>query len=583
MSLVLVAVLAQAGETSVSRVPSVETGPLGLLRVGVDGAVGASATFPEPGVNHRRTQTSVRFGYSPVDGWELFGSVGGSTLTGPRQLSAQGDARLGLKWKPSGPGAWWALDAVFLLPSGLDGGFPVTSATGLTLRALAGHAVGSGAGLDLRVDAVLGVAMDRTRNVLGDLTATPTQLYGLDVQRGGSVVGGVALSGSSGPWMPFVELSSAVPTYAATPDAPRLLATRATAGVRWAFARGASLDAALDLAVGRTAANDLFRTAPPWEGRAGVSIALDPLKSLGEPLPAPPPEIRTVYVEKAAPAPKIIEVPAPARDGVLAGRVFGPDGRGIADVVLEASTGRTITDADGRFELRLPAGRVGLAVKHPAFEPVTLTRDLTAGARTPVDLRLVPRPPVGSILAHVTRPAGSVMVKATGASVVTVTLEDGQDLALDALAPGSWRLVFSGPAVLARARTVEVVARRAVPLEVSLSGRPPVSALDLATGLATRTPLPFDGDAPAVAAAAVLDELADVALAQRTDVSLEVVGVLPAGLKGAKAEVAAARRAEAVKAALVERGVPAERLKTGLAPPPKKARPAPTVLFELVP
>lgn len=553
MIALLATLIVQAGETSVSRVPSSEVGPAQLLRIGLDGSVSAGRVFPEPGVDHRLTRTTVRAAFTARGGWELFGSISGATFTGARLLSSQGDATLGVKWKPGGRGSWWALDAQMLFPSGLEGGFPVTNATSLTLRAIAGWKLGTWGGLDCRIDAMAGADLDRTRNLLAEgVVLTPLERYGLGIQSGAFAVGGVALSAVKGPWMPFVELSAAVPTIDATDAAPKLTIARATGGVRWAFAQGASLEAALDVGLGDPAMNALFRTAPPWEGRAGLSIAFDPIRSLGPVPPPPAPEVRTVYVDRVVPAEPV--APAPAETARLTGRVLDPSGRPLAGALVEAEGTHFATDGEGRFEAVFAPGRVGLFVKHPDFEPLTNTQELASGARVALELRMKARP-AGARLVLKTAPGGGALsLRAKGDRDFTRTFDAGADVILDELTPGRWRLLVWGDEVLADVREVEPAPRQVLTLDWKTRARPEKSALSAADGWSPAAPVAFVRDSLADTAAPLLDEWADALL--RSDARVRFVLLV---VKGA-AEAENRARARSIVHALVARGVPAAQL-----------------------
>lgn len=569
MIAMLAVVLLNAGETSIARVPSVEVGSVGLLRFGVDGSVGSSVHFPEEGVMRRWTRTSVRAGYTFNPAWELFGSVSGATLTGPRQIGAQGDTRLGLKWRPGGAGGWFAFDGELLLPAGVDGSFPVKDATSLTLRALAGLPLGSMMGAAWRIDSFLGVDMDRTRHILGELPATPVELFGLGIQRGGSVVGGVAVSGTQGPWMPFAEWTGAFPVLEPTEDSPRLMVSRATAGVRWNLARGVAADAAFDLGLGASAVNDLFRTAPPWDARVGLSIAVDPVRSLGEAQAPATPVVKTVYVEKPAAPVKPLEPQVSSTFGTLEGHVVSTDGTPVRGAIVQIGATRLVTGDDGAFELSVPAGRTVIAVKHADFDPSTLTHEVPAGARTRVDAKIQAKAATGRLLVRVSGTNRRVLLKAEGAEEIPASLKPEEASNVDGLSPGIWRLTFTAEGMLARTRMVEVKAQSMLPVEIALVQRPHASAL-AEDGLTPAKPLVFNGAEPDAATSIVLDEVYDAIVRLDAPVALKVVAL--AALSAQMNEANA--RAKAVRDALVARGAKAELLTSAaVVDPSRKAAP----------
>ena len=63
----------------------------------------------------------------------------------------------------------------------------------------------------------------------------------------------------------------------------------------------------------------------------------------------------------------------------------------LADVTVTAGEGRTITDRDGRFELRVPAGVVQVEASAPEFYSLSTQIDVTATDASETELLLVPR------------------------------------------------------------------------------------------------------------------------------------------------------------------------------------------------
>jgi hypothetical protein len=553
-ALLLSSVIALGGETAIADVPSVETGAVGRLRLGLDGTVSTSDTFPEPGVQHRRVTTGFSFAIAPIDGWELFGSIGGSTLSGPHRIAAQGDLRIGAKWRVLGS-RFVALDAVYLLPAGVDGSFPAFAGSSVQTRLIAGRPVAHVGGFDLRIDGAVGYWRDNTSALVGGQELTPAQAYGMGIRSGPSVTAGVALSAHRGAWMPYAELSGAYPLTEPTTAAPRLSDLRATAGLRASLSRGVALDAAAQFGLLEAEANALFLTAPPVTFRAGLAIAFDVAVLLATPervaLDLPPPEPRRPAPE-AQPAPQPIrsEPPAVVADGLFAGTVRSAGGVPLSGATIETSDGTVLTDDAGRFALRVAPGRISAVVRHPRHLPLTFGHDVAAGETTSLALEINPRDPEGSLVAAFSTGDKPVNVHLEGpGGTLDWTSKDGR-LEVEHLSAGLWRLVAKAEGHLMRARFFDVSAWRVTPVELTLPAAPTRSNLERdAQGgrLALRNGLRLDAAQPSQEA--LLDELADALL--ESDRRWRVV---------------AAQKPAWVVEALVLRGVPSDRLEAVTAP-----------------
>ena len=88
----------------------------------------------------------------------------------------------------------------------------------------------------------------------------------------------------------------------------------------------------------------------------------------------------------------------------------------LADVTVTAGEGRTITDRDGRFELRVPAGVVQVEASAPEFYSLSTQVDVTATDASETELLLVPRTGFASTVDVVAAPP-----PASAPSAVVVT------------------------------------------------------------------------------------------------------------------------------------------------------------------
>jgi hypothetical protein len=124
----------------------------------------------------------------------------------------------------------------------------------------------------------------------------------------------------------------------------------------------------------------------------------------GAPTPAPPepasgtpPDTTTTPPAPEPAAPAVAETPSPppAQDQArLRGRVFERGGSTPLIGAMVNATGEVSaeTDADGRFELEVPAGKVELVVTSPQHDPLRTEVELRAGEVRQVEYRLIPMP-----------------------------------------------------------------------------------------------------------------------------------------------------------------------------------------------
>ena len=210
-----------------------------------------------------------------------------------------------------------------------------------------------------------------------------------------------------------------------------------------------------------------------------------------------------------------------------------------------------------------------LAVRHPDFEPATLTHDVPAGVRSRFDAKLQAKAASGRLLVRVSGTNRRVLLKAEGSEEIPASLKADEASNVEGLTPGLWRLTFTAEGMLARTRTVEVKAQSTLPIEVALVPRPNVSAL-ADDGRSPARPIVFSGAEPEASMAIVLDEIYDALV--RAD-SLDPVKVVALAALPAQMNEATAR-AKAVRDALVARGAKAELLvSAAVVDPSRKAAP----------
>lgn len=334
---------------------------------------------------------------------------------------------------------------------------------------------------------------------------------------------------------------------------------------------------------------------PPWNATLGFAVPLD----LDRFRRRPPNVVRTVVREKAPPAPRerpITGVILVADENTpVAGAVVAPTDPG------GTRRARTLSEADGRFEtVPLPEGTARLEVSAPGFAPVTTEIDVDVqppSPRTPVqhvEIRLTRAPVTSTFGGRVRGAAGDAIagaivrvVSREGAEPAAEVRTDAEGRFSSTVAPGVHTVTVEAPGY-ARRETTFVVTTPEQPTDVEIGLVPAVPAASVAPlppterREASRTAAPQRGGDVVVAKDAIrsarpirfegptstlttdakttLDAIAK-ALNDRPELSrVHIFTHWDNSLSREEAAELTRKQAEAIKEALVARGVQGDRL-----------------------
>lgn len=422
--------------------------------------------------------------------------------------------------------------------------------------------------------------------------------FGMNVSRVDQFVPALGVEGVFKYVNPFLEWSIDVPSnrqgYACAPA--ELAASdecldsygefsavpaRLTLGARgYALMDGLSLFGALDIATGGVNAPFWEEMQPesPWNLYLGVAYAVDTKPRVVERVVvAPPPP---AAAEKVA-------------ENLIMGRVIE---EGSADVAVPNAVVRydglpltgMVTDEQGKFETRpLALGEYRFGVSASGFESGTCSTKLeapAAGAKTEptaagaspapnvtqLVCQLKAKPKVGNIDGAVAGPNATPIADAK----VTVTDKLGRSLTLQVDAsgafrfenvpPGEARVQIAATGFLATSRNVDVPPGQDLRLNLALSPIPVPANVVLAKNTITlRKSIAFRPASKELLpeAGALLDEVATLLLAHPELATVEVQAHTDNSSPPVVSMQLSQQRAEAIVSQLVDRGVPAGRLR----------------------
>lgn len=464
--------------------------------------------------------------------------------------------------------------------------------------------------LPLRLHVNLSYVFDNSGGLVEDTEAARRQRvsrierYGLNVSRVDQFVPAIGIEGVFKYANPFLEWSIDVPSnrqgYACAPaelagsdqclDSYGEFAAvpaRLTLGARgYALMDGLSLFGALDVATGGVNAPFWEEMQPesPWNLYLGISYAVD----------TKPKVVERVIV--APPPPAKAEAPV---ENLIQGRVIED---GSADVPVPNAIVRyegqpltgMVSDDQGRFESRpLPLGEYHFSVVAAGFEPGTCTVKLEPKAPAPnaeasaapgVDgaaakpapnvtqlvCQVKAKPKVGNIDGAIASSNGTPIADAK----VTVTDKLGRSLSLQVDAsgafrfenvpPGSARIQVTANGYLGTSRSVDVPPGQELRMNLNLSPLPvPPNVVVVKNQLTVRKPVAFRTGSKELLpeAAVLLDELASVLLAHPELAQVEVQAHTDNSSPAVVSMQLSQQRADSVVSELVDRGVPAGRLR----------------------
>jgi hypothetical protein len=312
--------------------------------------------------------------------------------------------------------------------------------------------------------------------------------------------------------------------------------------------RGASVTLALDLAL--SGSSTFVRELAPSSPFA-LTLAL------GYDYDARPTE--PVVVQAPAPPPP----PPPARGRLRGSVIDARSGGTIAGVTLRVGgspLGPLASAADGSFTTyALEPGEVTLELSHAHYAPGTCTGVIPPeGGEAPVSCSLTPLPVHGRITGQVRDAYGRAI---TGAAVqlegpATRQVQSAADGGLEAtgLPPGNYRARVEAEGYLARVESFSLGAREARALDIVLVPQPERPSI-IRRGSRIRTPgVRFEAQTDALSRDSAL------AVAELVDLLLRNADIARIRIEGPSA------RAQALKRALEEGGVAAERIETAEGP-----------------
>ncbi len=252
----------------------------------------------------------------------------------------------------------------------------------------------------------------------------------------------------------------------------------------------------------------------------------------------------------------------PADDATLLVRVEDPEGGPVsgARVARGGETLATTLGGGAALIRELPVGDVELDVTAPGFAPAVLGATLLPGATEQVvRLAWIPR----ALRVEVVDEAGAPVRATIGvdgpAEVDSVTTDPGGAATLR-LRPGTWRVIADGGPLGTASAPVRVPRDGALADVRFTLGGSLVDVTDAEVRIREQVPFDFNQDVPRPEAAGLLDQVA-AALLGRPDLGRVEVQGHTDDVGGAAYNLdLSQRRAEAVRDALVARGVAPERL-----------------------
>jgi OmpA-OmpF porin, OOP family len=406
---------------------------------------------------------------------------------------------------------------------------------------------------------------------------TRIERYGLGVSRVDTfnlMLGGEALLAEERV-RPFIEAKIDVPNnrqgYQCQPTNPSkdnclkndsLVPATLTLGSRFfPWRPGFSLLLAVDIGLGGV--NDFIeevQPTPPWTLYLGAGWAIDTWPR--------PPVIKTKTVEK------LVEKAAPR--GHVVGFVHEKDkNEPIQGAILSyrdhAELSPIATGPDGKFGDDLAAGQYTYDIKAEGFKPgnceVTVPKD---AANVNVDCPLESMPRVGSVVGHV-RSADNgqalggiqVVLQDSQRKELRLTTDPGGAFRFESVSPGIAQVNVTAEAYLVLVEPVDVKPRQENSIDLLLRSKPKTANVKVtATEITIRQQIQFALDSAVILPESfgLLTEIADTVIRHPEIKRVEVQGHTDNSGTPDHNKVLSEQRAEAVRAWLVQHGVPSDRL-----------------------
>jgi outer membrane protein OmpA-like peptidoglycan-associated protein len=327
--------------------------------------------------------------------------------------------------------------------------------------------------------------------------------------------------------------------------------------------RGFSLLAAIDVGLSGT---DNFvqemQPIPPWTLYFGAGWAVDTEDR--------PPVVKTKTVEK------VIEKGPPPRGHVI-GFVHE---KGKTDPIQGAivsyrdhpELAPLATGPDGKFGDDLPAGQFTYDIKADGFRPGScdLVVPNAGGAAITIDCPLDALPRVGTLVGHV-RDADSnqalsgvpVLVTDAQRKELRLSTDGSGGFKFEGLPPGTAEINVTADGYLVLVTPVDVKARQETTLDLALRPKPKNSAVTITKNeIQIKQQIQFALDSSVILpdSFGLLTEIADTIIRHTEILRIEVQGHTDNSGTAEHNKVLSEQRAEAVRAWLVEHGVPSERM-----------------------
>jgi outer membrane protein OmpA-like peptidoglycan-associated protein len=525
--------------------------------------------------------------------FDAYGSVmayaNSDSANKPALLQVLGDMNLGVKYMaPVGEVLHLGLFSELWLING-------TGAVGLdgsgTSAKFGGIATADLRGLESRVPLRFSLNavyfLDNTSDVVAPTESAPPagrgtpvtriERFGLGVSRVDTfnlLLGGEALLAEERV-RPFIESQIAVPNnrqgYQCQPTNPSkdnclkndsLVPATLTLGSRFfPWRPGFSLLLAVDIGLGGV--NDFIeelQPTPPWTLYLGAGWATDTWER--------PPVIKTKTVEK------MVEKAAPR--GHVVGFVHEKDkNEPIQGAILSyrdhPELSPIATGPDGKFGDDLPAGPYTYDIKAEGFKPgsceVTVPKD---AANVNVDCPLEALPRVGTVVGHV-RSADNgqalggiqVVLEDSQRKDLRLTTDPGGAFRFEGVAPGTAQLNVTAEGYLVLVEPLDVKPRQENPIDLLLRSKPKTANVKVtATEITIRQQIQFALDSAVILPESfgLLTEIADTIIRHPEIKRVEVQGHTDNSGTPDHNKVLSEQRAEAVRAWLVQHGVPSDRL-----------------------
>jgi outer membrane protein OmpA-like peptidoglycan-associated protein len=375
---------------------------------------------------------------------------------------------------------------------------------------------------------------------------------------------------------PFVETRILVPNnrqgYVCNPTNPssdncmandQIIPATLTIGSRFfPWKHGFSLLAALDIGLGGT--NDFvaeLQPTPPWTLFLGAGWAVDTTDR--------PPLYKTKFIEK--PVEK-----GPGPRGHIVGLVHEKNANTpIADAIVtyrdQAGFSPLATAADGRFGDEAPPGQYTFDVKAAEYKAGSCDATVPAeGGEVNIDCPLEALPRVGTISGHVRdsdtgQPLGGIPVVVTDAQKKEVKLstDPSGGFKFDGVSPGSAEMNVIADGYLVLVTPVDVKSRQDNQVDLLLRPKPKQGMVSVsATEITIKQQIQFALDSAVILPESfgLLTEIADTIIRHPEIKRVEVQGHTDNSGTADHNQTLSDQRADAVRAWLVQHGVPDGRL-----------------------